>query len=177
MKISYRNGNTTVFETQGLDGEISRTGDNRKFTYHFDNFGCPADVSDEDGAANSYQFLREGRKNNKLSKTERCRSVVKNWMEPEPYFVQWDKIKTGSENAIADLDIPDGFPVKKCCIISKNTVNGRNGFSKKQVLEKGTYTFSCYVKVEKCVPDPEKNVPSAVPEFYFLPEIQRKWIW
>ena len=44
MKISYRNGNTTVFETQGLDGEISRTGDNRKFTYHFDNFGCPADV-------------------------------------------------------------------------------------------------------------------------------------
>ena len=22
-----------------------------------------------------------------------------------------------------------------------------------------------------------KNVPSAVPEFYFLPEIQRKWIW
>ena len=69
MKISYRNGNTTVFETQGLDGEISRTGDNRKFTYHFDNFGCPADVSDEDGAANSYQFLREGRKNNKLSKT------------------------------------------------------------------------------------------------------------
>lgn len=98
-------------------------------------------------------------------------------MEPEPYFVQWDKIKTGSENAIADLDIPDGFPVKKCCIISKNTVNGRNGFSKKQVLEKGTYTFSCYVKVEKCVPDPEKNVPSAVPEFYFLPEIQRKWIW
>ena len=22
MKISYRNGNTTVFETQGLDGEI-----------------------------------------------------------------------------------------------------------------------------------------------------------
>lgn len=78
-------------------------------------------------------------------------------MEPEPYFVQWDKIKTGSENTIADLDIPDGFPVKKCCIISKNTVNGRNGFSKKQVLEKGTYTFSCYVKVEKCVPDPEKK--------------------
>lgn len=157
MKISYRNGNTTVFETQGLDGEISRTGDNRKFTYHFDNFGCPADVSDEDGAANSYQFLREGRKNNKLSKTGTLQKVVKNWMEPEPYFVQWDKIKTGSENAIADLDIPDGFPVKKCCIISKNTVNGRNGFSKKQVLEKGTYTFSCYVKVEKCVPDPEKK--------------------
>ena len=157
MKISYRNGNTTVFETQGLDGEISLTGDNRKFTYHFDNFGCPADVSDEDGAANSYQFLREGRKNNKLSKTGTLQKVVMNRMEPEPYFVQWDKIKTGSENTIADLDIPDGFPVKKCCIISKNTVNGRNGFSKKQVLEKGTYTFSCYVKVEKCVPDPEKK--------------------
>lgn len=157
MKISYRNGNTTVFETQGLDGEISLTGDNRKFTYHFDNFGCPADVSDEDGAANSYQFLREGRKNNKLSKTGTLQKVVMNRMEPEPYFVQWDKIKTGSENMIADLDIPDGFPVKKCCIISKNTVNGRNGFSKKQVLEKGTYTFSCYVKVEKCVPDPEKK--------------------
>lgn len=157
MKISYRNGNTTVFETQGLDGEISLTGDNRKFTYHFDNFGCPADVSDEDGAANSYQFLREGRKNNKLSKTGTLQKVVMNRMEPEPYFVQWDKIKIGSENTIADLDIPDGFPVKKCCIISKNTVNGRNGFSKKQVLEKGTYTFSCYVKVEKCVPDPEKK--------------------
>ena len=157
MKISYRNGNTTVFETQGLDGEISLTGDNRNFTYHFDNFGCPADVSDEDGAANSYQFLREGRKNNKLSKTGTLQKVVKNRTEVDPDFLKWDQIKTGSESTMADLDIPDGFPARTSCIVSKNTVNGRNGFSKKQVLEKGTYTYSCYIKMERCVPDPAKK--------------------
>ncbi len=157
MKISYRNGNTTVFETQGLDGEISRTGDNRKFTYHFDNFGCPADVSDEDGAANSYQFLREGRKNNKLSKTGTLQKAVRNRMDPEPFLLQWDQINTGNENAVIGFRALGGFPSGTFCTINKDTVNGRYGYSKTYTLEKGTYTFSCYVKVEKCVPDPEKK--------------------
>lgn len=40
MKVSYENGNTTVFETPGLDGEIAQTGDNRKITYHSTTWGA-----------------------------------------------------------------------------------------------------------------------------------------
>ncbi len=69
LKISYQNGNTTVFEEAGLDGDIEATADNRKMTYHFDHMGRPSDVIDDDGFANSYQYYSQGMKNHKLSKS------------------------------------------------------------------------------------------------------------
>ena len=68
MKISYENGNTTIFEEPGLDGELSQTADNQKMTYHFDNMGRPTDILDSDGCANTYEYYTTGMKNHKLHK-------------------------------------------------------------------------------------------------------------
>ncbi|EKC62571.1 YD repeat-containing domain protein, partial [human gut metagenome] len=76
MKVSYENGNTTVFETPGLDGEIAQTGDNRKITYHFDNMGRPTDVMDQDGCANNYTYYTSGSKNHKLDKEGKVQKTV-----------------------------------------------------------------------------------------------------
>jgi len=56
LKISYENGNTTIFEEPGLDGQMERPGDNKKTTWHFDNMGRPTDVLDADGFANNYSY-------------------------------------------------------------------------------------------------------------------------
>ena len=68
LKISYENGNTTIFEEPGLDGQMERPGDNKKTTWHFDNMGRPTDVLDADGFANNYSYYTSGMKNHKLSK-------------------------------------------------------------------------------------------------------------
>lgn len=41
MEISYKNGNTTVFEDCGLDGDLSTQSDNITMTYHFDDMAVP----------------------------------------------------------------------------------------------------------------------------------------
>lgn len=62
LKISYENGNTTIFEEPGLDGQMEHPGDNKKTTWHFDNMGRPTDVLDADGFANNYSYYTSGMK-------------------------------------------------------------------------------------------------------------------
>ena len=73
LKISYKNGNTTVFEDNGLDGNIDTKEDNISTTYHFDNLGKPTDVYDQDGNANNYKYYSQDDniRRNKLSTTGR----------------------------------------------------------------------------------------------------------
>ena len=76
LKISYENGNTTIFEEPGLDGQMEHPGDNKKTTWHFDNMGRPTDVLDADGFANNYSYYTSGMKNHKLSKDGSVQKTV-----------------------------------------------------------------------------------------------------
>ena len=55
VNITYLDGSRTRFEEAGLDGSISSTADNRTFTYHFNRYGNPVSVSDDEGHTSSYQ--------------------------------------------------------------------------------------------------------------------------
>ncbi len=56
MTFEYKNGNQTIVEDCGIDGNISATLDNNKMTYQFDVFGQPISVYDEDGKGASYKY-------------------------------------------------------------------------------------------------------------------------
>ncbi|MBR3870068.1 MAG: hypothetical protein IKJ17_01000, partial [Clostridia bacterium] len=56
MTFSYKNGNRTVVEDCGLDGNILTTADNNKMTYLFDVYGQPVSVYDEEGNGASYKY-------------------------------------------------------------------------------------------------------------------------
>lgn len=105
MKISYENGNTTIFEEPGLDGELSQTADNQKMIYHFDNMGRPTDILDSDGCANTYEYYTTGMKNHKLHKDGSTQKTIygllrNHLFDPEKGDAGWygyriaDKTKT-----------------------------------------------------------------------------------
>lgn len=56
MIFNYKNGNQTVIEDCGVDGNISTTDDNNKMTYQFDILGQPVCIYDEDGKGATYKY-------------------------------------------------------------------------------------------------------------------------
>ncbi|MEI3219760.1 MAG: hypothetical protein V8S08_09330 [Lachnoclostridium sp.] len=70
IKITYKDGNMTVFEEPGLDGQLSGVTessenaalDNRIYTYQFDNSGRSVCVCDQDGNAATCGYFKEGQK-------------------------------------------------------------------------------------------------------------------
>ena len=66
VNVTYCDGNVTIFEEPGLDGNINKKEDNRYYTYQFDTSGRPVCVYDQDGKGTSYGYYTEGKKNNRL---------------------------------------------------------------------------------------------------------------
>ena len=67
MTFDYKNGNRTVVEDCGVDGNISATADNNKMTYLFDIYGQPVSVYDEDGKGASYKYNNQQNKQHNLT--------------------------------------------------------------------------------------------------------------
>ena len=151
MKISYENGNTTIFEEPGLDGELSQTADNQKMTYHFDNMGRPTDILDSDGCANTYEYYTTGMKNHKLHKDGSTQKTIygllrNHLFDPEKGDAGWygyriaDKIKTS-------IVRKDGYAGTKSAYLNKTDAGSEEGICQDVTLEAGTYTFSAYMKI------------------------------
>lgn len=151
MKISYENGNTTIFEEPGLDGELSQTADNQKMTYHFDNMGRPTDILDSDGCANTYEYYTTGMKNHKLHKDGSTQKTVygllrNHLFDPEKGDAGWygyriaDKTKTS-------IVRKDGYAGTKSAYLNKTDADSEEGICQDVTLEAGTYTFSAYMKI------------------------------
>ena len=151
MKISYENGNTTIFEEPGLDGELSQTADNQKMTYHFDNMGRPTDILDSDGCANTYEYYTTGMKNHKLHKDGSTQKTIygllrNHLFDPEKGDAGWygyriaDKIKTS-------IVRKDGYAGTKSAYLNKTDADSEEGICQDVTLEAGTYTFSAYMKI------------------------------
>lgn len=151
MKLSYENGNTTIFEEPGLDGELSQTADNQKMTYHFDNMGRPTDILDSDGCANTYEYYTTGMKNHKLHKDGSTQKTVygllrNHLFDPEKGDAGWygyriaDKTKTS-------IVRKDGYAGTKSAYLNKTDADSEEGICQDVTLEAGTYTFSAYMKI------------------------------
>ncbi|WP_448864565.1 RICIN domain-containing protein [Dorea sp.] len=151
MKISYENGNTTIFEEPGLDGELSQTADNQKMIYHFDNMGRPTDILDSDGCANTYEYYTTGMKNHKLHKDGSTQKTIygllrNHLFDPEKGDAGWygyriaDKIKTS-------IVRKDGYAGTKSAYLNKTDADSEEGICQDVTLEAGTYTFSAYMKI------------------------------
>jgi RHS repeat-associated protein len=155
LKISYQNGNTTVFEEAGLDGDIEATADNRKMTYHFDHMGRPSDVIDDDGFANSYQYYSEGMKNHKLGKSGSTQKTVYSLLRNpclDPGHAQGDgwssyprPVSGGAYGVYREEKGNKELGITAVRIESRQTEE-KCGIQQNVELEKGVYTFSAYVK-------------------------------
>lgn len=157
LKISYENGNTTIFEEPGLDGQMERPGDNKKTTWHFDNMGHPTDVLDADGFANNYSYYTSGMKNHKLSKDGSVQKTVYGLLrnptfDPSHGDGGWYtcRMSDGKRGAITHAD---GYIGTKSAKLTKTELTSEEGICQDVHLSAGTYTLSAYVKTESLSPE------------------------
>ena len=153
LKVSYENGNITIFEEPGLDGEISQTADNKKTIYHFDNMGRPTDIRDSDGYANSYTYYTSGMKNHKLSKEGSVQKTVYHLLKNPLFDARytsgdgWEvrNVTTGGKGTMA---YGEGYAGTASAKLVKTAAVGEEGICQDVTLGAGTYTFSAYLKTE-----------------------------
>lgn len=158
LKISYENGNTTIFEEPGLDGELNQEGDNKKIIYHFDNMGRPTDVMDSDGYANNYEYYSAGMKNHKLSKSGSMQKTVygllKNHLfSSTSHWYSWNS----ANDEQGTIETTTGYMGTGSAKIQKTEKKSDEGIAQEIQLKAGTYTFSAYVKTEGLEEDKEIN--------------------
>lgn len=161
LKISYENGNTTIFEEPGLDGQMERPGDNKKTTWHFDNMGRPTDVLDADGFANNYSYYTSGMKNHKLSKDGSVQKTVYGLLrnptfDPSHGDGGWYtcRMSDGKRGAITHAD---GYIGTKSAKLTKTELTSEEGICQDVHLSAGTYTLSAYVKTESLNPENQEQ--------------------
>lgn len=161
LKISYENGNTTIFEEPGLDGQMERPGDNKKTTWHFDNMGRPTDVLDADGFANNYSYYTSGMENHKLSKDGSVQKTVYGLLrnptfDPSHGDGGWYtcRMSDGKRGAITHAD---GYIGTKSAKLTKTELTSEEGICQDVHLSAGTYTLSAYVKTESLNPENQEQ--------------------
>lgn len=142
LKISYENGNTTIFEEPGLDGQMERPGDNKKTTWHFDNMGRPTDVLDADGFANNYSYYTSGMENHKLSKDGSVQKTVYGLLrnptfDPSHGDGGWYtcRMSDGKRGAITHAD---GYIGTKSAKLTKTELTSEEGICQDVHLSAGT---------------------------------------
>lgn len=148
MKITYRNGNTTIFEEAGLDGDINNTADNRRNTYQFDHMGRPVCIYDQDGNAGSYAYFQEGMKNNKLSKQGSTQKTIINHLfntRFEDGLNNW-LIYSADKTQVQAVS-GTGYIGNKSVKVTRTTAgSSASGVQQNVDLSPGVYTASAYMK-------------------------------
>jgi RHS repeat-associated protein len=161
LQISYKNGCTTVFEDCGLDGDLATKADNLTTTYHFDTFGRPSSVYDQDGNANSYKFYTEGKVNNRLKTSGSLSPTSQNPLDDPGFDAslwtdEWHAVKTvptGAHSEVTRIQT-DGHLGGTCLELDKWTTEGKCLVYQDVMLNAGTYTFSGYVRQSNVVTAP-----------------------
>ena len=150
VKISYRDGNTTVFEEPGIDGNIENTGDNKIYTYQFDSSGRAVCVVDQDGNGASYGYFKEGQKNNRLSEQGSTMKSIHNYLKNtrfEEGLNNWAKY-TLDENQVQAADNMGYIGSCSAKIVRTQAGSNASGVQQNVELKPGTYTASAYMKAE-----------------------------
>ena len=157
VEVSYRNGNTTVFQYPGLDGDTTLRADNPVYSYDFDSLGRPLTVYDEEGNASSYRYYEEGRTAHKLKESGELRASVFNYLT-NPGFDTGDAAagdKWAAHNPLGHSDVwvirktDQGYSGNTSIQISRTDVAGGLIAVRQDVtLPAGTYTLSAYRKTE-----------------------------
>ncbi len=153
VKITYKEGNMTVFEEPGLDGILEGTEaarkDNRVYTYQFDTNGRPVCICDQDGNASSYGYYKEGQKNNRLSRMGSTMKPIRNYLKNtrfEEYLAGWN-IYSADASQVQRVSGVGYIGDKSVKVTRTSQSAGASGVSQQAVLTPGTYTASAYMKV------------------------------
>ncbi|MBI4858565.1 MAG: RICIN domain-containing protein [Acetobacterium woodii] len=167
LSITYKNGNQTVFESCGNDGDIAAKTDNLLTTYQFDNMGRPISVRDANGNSAAYDYYSSNLSNNKLNIIGKTQGNVNNPVQ-NPCFENvadpWHyyALSGGIVYSVNRVD-NCGFMDKRSILVVKDTANSMAGVAQDVniPIKSAKYSVSVYVKTENVIATTVSN-PGAV---------------
>ena len=156
IEVTYPELGTTVFTEPGLDGKLSSTADNHVYTWKFNRFGSPAEISDNAGHVSTFSHYDDGARRHKLRQSSLTGKLVTNLLKNTGFDAMgefedgWGNASGLTEASAWGVErVTDkGYFADTSIRVTKTQKNSFAAVIQEVWLEAGTYTFSAYTFVK-----------------------------
>lgn len=156
IEVTYPELGTTVFTEPGLDGKLSSTADNHVYTWKFNRFGSPAEISDNAGHVSTFSHYDDGARRHKLRQSSLTGKLVTNLLKNTGFDAMgefedgWGNASGLTEASAWGVErVTDkGYFADTSIRVTKTQKNSFAAVIQEVWLEAGTYTLSAYTFVK-----------------------------
>lgn len=156
IEVTYPELGTTVFTEPGLDGELASTADNHVYTWKFNRYGSPVEISDNAGHVNTFSLYEDGAKRHKLRQSAVTGKLVTNLLKNTGFDAMGEfEDAWGNETGLTGTSqwgvgrVTDkGYFADTSIIVVKTVAQSYASVIQQIYLAAGTYTLSAYVSVK-----------------------------
>ena len=156
IEVTYPELGTTVYTEPGLDGKLSSSADNHVYTWKFNRFGSPAEISDNAGHVSTFSHYDDGARRHKLRQSSLTGKLVTNLLKNTGFDAMgefedgWGNASGLTEASAWGVErVTDkGYFADTSIRVTKTQKNSFATVIQEVWLEAGTYTLSAYVFVK-----------------------------
>ena len=156
IEVTYPELGTTVYTEPGLDGKLSSTADNHVYTWKFNRFGSPAEISDNAGHVSTFSHYDDGARRHKLRQSSLTGKLVTNLLKNTGFDAMgefedgWGNASGLTEASAWGVErVTDkGYFADTSIRVTKTQKNSFAAVIQEVWLEAGTYTLSAYAFVK-----------------------------
>ena len=156
IEVTYPELGTTVYTEPGLDGKLSSTADNHVYTWKFNRFGSPAEISDNVGHVSTFSHYDDGARRHKLRQSSLTGKLVTNLLKNTGFDAMgefedgWGNASGLTEASAWGVErVTDkGYFADTSIRVTKTQKNSFAAVIQEVWLEAGTYTLSAYTFVK-----------------------------
>ena len=156
IEVTYPELGTTVFTEPGLDGKLSSTADNHVYTWKFNRFGSPSEISDNAGHVSTFSHYDDGARRHKLRQSSLTGKLVTNLLKNTGFDAMgefedgWGNASGLTEASAWGVErVTDkGYFADTSIRVTKTQKNSFAAVIQEVWLEAGTYTLSAYTFVK-----------------------------
>ena len=156
IEVTYPELGTTVFTEPGLDGKLSSSADNHVYTWKFNRFGSPSEISDNAGHVSTFSHYDDGARRHKLRQSSLTGKLVTNLLKNTGFDAMgefedgWGNASGLTEASAWGVErVTDkGYFADTSIRVTKTQKNSFAAVIQEVWLEAGTYTLSAYTFVK-----------------------------
>ena len=156
IEVTYPELGTTVYTEPGLDGKLSSTADNHVYTWKFNRFGSPSEISDNAGHVGTFSHYDDGARRHKLRQSSLTGKLVTNLLKNTGFDAMgefedgWGNASGLTETSAWGVErVTDkGYFADTSIRVTKTQKNSFAAVIQEVWLEAGTYTLSAYTFVK-----------------------------
>ena len=156
IEVTYPELGTTVYTEPGLDGKLSSSADNHVYTWKFNRFGSPAEISDNAGHVSTFSHYDDGARRHKLRQSAVTGKLVTNLLKNTGFDAMgefedgWGNASGLTEASAWGVErVTDkGYFADTSIRVTKTQKNSFAAVIQEVWLEAGTYTLSAYTFVK-----------------------------